>query len=146
MRSLRSSLFGKRSQLESSLPQETRDQQINNLTLHLKQLAESSFEVMQAFVPGLPPQSISWSCKHKACLAIVVKSLITDALPEDVQVLSLGMALSMIFHTVHGVLKARILKWFAIPFSSGPRFVRNVTMTHPSWVALHSMALIVSLS
>jgi len=24
------------------------------------------------------------------------------------------------FHTVHGVLKARILKWFAIPFSSGP--------------------------
>ena len=27
------------------------------------------------------------------------------------------------FHAVHGVLKARILKWFAIPFSSGPRFV-----------------------
>ena len=26
----------------------------------------------------------------------------------------------MPFHTVHGVLKARILKWFAIPFSSGP--------------------------
>ena len=24
------------------------------------------------------------------------------------------------FHTVHGVLKARILKWFAIPFSSRP--------------------------
>ena len=24
------------------------------------------------------------------------------------------------FHTVHGVLKARILKWLAIPFSSGP--------------------------
>ena len=28
------------------------------------------------------------------------------------------------FHTVHGVLKARILKWFAIPFSSGPHWVR----------------------
>ena len=27
------------------------------------------------------------------------------------------------FHTVHGVMKARILKWFAIPFSSGPHFV-----------------------
>ena len=26
----------------------------------------------------------------------------------------------MPFHTVHGVLKTRILKWFAIPFSSGP--------------------------
>ena len=30
------------------------------------------------------------------------------------------------FHTVHGVLEARILKWFAIPFSSGPRFVRTL--------------------
>ena len=28
------------------------------------------------------------------------------------------------FHTVHGVLKARILKCFAIPFSSGPHSVR----------------------
>ena len=28
------------------------------------------------------------------------------------------------FHTGHGVLKARMLKWFAIPFSSGPRSVR----------------------
>ena len=27
------------------------------------------------------------------------------------------------FPTVHGVLKARILKWFAIPFSSGPHSV-----------------------
>ena len=30
------------------------------------------------------------------------------------------------FHTVHGILKARILKWFAIPFSSGPDFVRTL--------------------
>ena len=30
------------------------------------------------------------------------------------------------FHTVHGVLKARILKWFAIPFSSGPHSIRPV--------------------
>ena len=28
------------------------------------------------------------------------------------------------FHTVHGVLKARILKWFAILFSSGPHSIR----------------------
>ena len=28
------------------------------------------------------------------------------------------------FHTVHGLLKARVLKWFAIPFSSGPHSVR----------------------
>ena len=30
-----------------------------------------------------------------------------------------------IFLPVHGVLKARILKWFAIPFPSGPCFVRT---------------------
>ena len=28
------------------------------------------------------------------------------------------------FHTLHGVLKVRIPKWFAIPFSSGPHSVR----------------------
>ena len=28
------------------------------------------------------------------------------------------------FHTDHGVLEARILEWFAVPFSSGPFFVR----------------------
>ena len=30
------------------------------------------------------------------------------------------------FHTIHGVLKARKLKWFSIPFSSGPHFVRTL--------------------
>ena len=30
------------------------------------------------------------------------------------------------FHTVHGILKARKLKWFAIPFSSGPHSVRHL--------------------
>ena len=30
------------------------------------------------------------------------------------------------FHTVHGILMARILKWFAIPFSRGPHFVRTL--------------------
>ena len=46
------------------------------------------------------------------------------------------------FHTVHGVLKARIPKWFAISF---PSLVDHVlsdlsTMTIPFGVALHSMA------
>ena len=30
------------------------------------------------------------------------------------------------FHTVHGVLKAGKLKWFAVPFSSGLHFVRTL--------------------
>ena len=44
------------------------------------------------------------------------------------------------FHTVHGVLKARILKWFAFPFSSGPCFSELSTVTHPSWLTLQGMA------
>ena len=44
------------------------------------------------------------------------------------------------FHTFQGVLKARMLKWFAISFSSGPCFIRLSTMTHLSRVALHAMA------
>jgi len=44
----------------------------------------------------------------------------------------------LIFHTVHGLLKARILKWFAIPFSDGPRFVRTLhydpsVLGGPTW-------------
>ena len=33
---------------------------------------------------------------------------------------------SLSFHALHGVLKARILKWFASPFSSGPHFLRTL--------------------
>ena len=44
------------------------------------------------------------------------------------------------FHTVHGVLKARILKWFVIPFSSGPCFVRTLHHDLSVLVALHGIA------
>ena len=33
-----------------------------------------------------------------------------------------------------------MLKWFGIPFSSGPNFSELSTMTHLSRVALHDMA------
>ena len=39
---------------------------------------------------------------------------------------SLKCPIFLPFHIVHKVLKARILKWFAIPFSSGPHFVRTL--------------------
>ena len=39
-----------------------------------------------------------------------------------------------------GGSKAGILKWFAIPFSSGPRFVRTPHHDPPILVTLHSMA------
>ena len=45
-------------------------------------------------------------------------------------------------HTVHGVLKARILKCFAIPFSSGPHSVRplhhdptSLGWPHTEWLS-----------
>ena len=49
------------------------------------------------------------------------------------------------FHTVHGVLKARILKWFAIPFSSGPHSVRPLhhnptVLGGPTWHGLVSLS------
>ena len=39
------------------------------------------------------------------------------------------------FHTVHGIFKARILKWFAIPFSSALRFIRTLchVLLSPLW-------------
>ena len=46
-------------------------------------------------------------------------------------------------HTVfpfHTVLKARILKWLAIPCSSGPCFVRTLHHAPSVWVAPHGMA------
>ena len=38
----------------------------------------------------------------------------------------LSVSYRFAFHPVHGVLKARILMWFAIAFSSGPRYVRTL--------------------
>ena len=42
------------------------------------------------------------------------------------------------FHTVHGVLKTRMLKWFVIHFPSGPHFVRTLCqdpsiLDGPTW-------------
>ena len=43
------------------------------------------------------------------------------------------------FHTIHGVLKAKMLKWFAIPFSTGPHFVRTLHHDLSVLGALHGM-------
>ena len=44
------------------------------------------------------------------------------------------------FHTVHGALKAKILKWFAFPCPADHVLSEISTMAHLSWVALHGMA------
>ena len=49
------------------------------------------------------------------------------------------MSYCLPFHTVHGVLKARILKWFAIPFSSGcqtsPPWPTRLGWPHVAWLS-----------
>ena len=48
--------------------------------------------------------------------------------------------LSLPFYAVHEVLKLKILKWFATPFSIYHVLSELPPMTHPSWVALYVMA------
>ena len=56
----------------------------------------------------------------------------------DLGVLSYGVFLP--FHTVYGILKIRILKWCANPFSSRPSFSELSIISNLSWVALPRMA------
>ena len=58
-----------------------------------------------------------------------------------VYVISIFLCYSFLpFHSVCGVLQARILKWFAIPFSSGARIIRALHRNLPVWrgCACHS--------
>ena len=45
------------------------------------------------------------------------------------------------FHTVHGVLKARILSGLPFPSPVDHVWSELSTMTHLSWMALHSLSL-----
>ena len=53
--------------------------------------------------------------------------------PSDLGSSSFSVLSFLPFHAVHGVLKVRILKWFAIPLSSRPRFVRILHHDHLGW-------------
>ena len=44
------------------------------------------------------------------------------------------------FHTVHGVLKARILSCLPFPSPADHILPELSTMTHLSWMALHGMS------
>ena len=69
---------------------------------------------------------------HSSSLAVLT--------PTDLGEFILKCQFFLPFNAVHGVLKARMLKWLAISFSNGPPLSDFSTMTCPSWVALHSMA------
>ena len=64
--------------------------------------------------------------------------LLTWSGPSDLRALIFRCHMFLPFHTVPGVLGARILQWFAIPFPGGPRFVRTLhhdlsVLGGPTW-------------
>ena len=73
----------------------------------------------------------SWSCS-----SLISSSILGTYQPEE---FIFQCPIFLPFYTVHGVLKARILKWFAIPFSSGPHFIRTLhhdpSILGSPWVA-----------
>ena len=80
---------------------------------------------------------------HRFILSGVISSLISSSILDTYRPGEFLFQYSVIlpFHTVHGVLKARILKWFAIPFSSGPHSVRPLhhdlsVLGGPTWHGL----------
>ena len=101
-------------------------------------LASGSFPNRWLFVPGGQictrwSFSISPSNEYSGLISFKINWFDLLAVQGTLRVFSCTTV-----HTIHGVLEARILKWFAIPFSSGPHSVWLSTMTHPSWVALRA--------
>ena len=79
-------------------------------------------------------------CLHLFILSGVISPLISSSILGTYQPgeFIFQCPIFLPFHTVHGVLNVRILKWFAIPFSSGPRFVRTLyhdlsVLGGPAW-------------
>ena len=60
------------------------------------------------------------------CLILDAFSLICGHIFSLIWGLIFQCHIFLYFHTVNGLFKARILKWFAILLSSGPCFVRNL--------------------
>ena len=56
---------------------------------------------------------------HLLSLSGVIAPLISSSILGRPREFIFQCPIFLPFHTVHGVLKARILKWLAIPFSSG---------------------------
>ena len=75
-----------------------------------------------------PLLGVVFAFAHPSILSGIISPLISSSIlgtyqPEE---FIFQCPIFLPFHTVHGVLKARNLKWFAIPFSSGPHSVRTL--------------------
>ena len=83
-------------------------------------------------LPSLPDASTTGHCFRFRSTSSFLMELFLSSSP-----VAKGKYL-FAFSPVHGVLKAKMLKWFAILFSSGPRFVRTLhhdpsVLGGPTW-------------
>ena len=69
-----------------------------------------------------------WGCFCFGSIFSLFLELFLYSSPVYLQTWGVHLSVSCLspFHTVHGVLKARILKWFSIPLSHIPHFVRTL--------------------
>ena len=71
------------------------------------------------------------------CLPLFLSSILDSFQPEG---LIFWCYVFWSFHAVHGVLKARMLEWFAVPSSSGARFCQNSSYDPSVLGGLHGIA------
>ena len=84
---------------------------------------------------------------HPFILSGIISPLISSSILGTYQpgVFMFQCPIFLPYHTVHLVLRARILKWFAIPFTSGPHSVRPLhhdpsVVGVPMWHGLISLS------
>ena len=84
---------------------------------------------------------------HPFILSGIISPLISSSILGTYRPKEFPFQYSIIlpFPTVHGVLKARILKWFAIPFCNGPHSVKSLhhdppILGGPTWHGLVSLS------
>ena len=77
-------------------------------------------------LPPAPVTSPQLGVLRPFILSGVISPLISSSIPTNLGSSSFSVLSFCLFVLFHGVLKARILKWFAIPFSSARCFVRTL--------------------
>ena len=82
----------------------------------------------------------TWSASPIESIQLRLKTILPAHKISLVAYIELHLVRYIICICVHRVLKARILKWFAIPFSSGLHFVRTLhhdpfVLGGPTWHA-----------
>ena len=88
--------------------------------------------------PSLSPRVCSNSCPLSPWCYLTISSFATPFCPINIKrifgIISWWNTTQSRNYTVQGVLKARIVEWFAIPFTNGPRFVKSLHHGLSRWL------------